>query len=72
MFNYGFNIFRITTAELQIIQRALAQSFRSTIHIHIYSLDYLTSTEMGLANWKVIVLCSSHLRLLGKCVRMWH
>ncbi len=27
---------------------------------------------MGLANWKVIVLCSSHLRWLGKCVHMWH
>ncbi len=72
MFHYGFNILRTTTAELQIIQRALATSFRSTIHIHIYSLDYLTSTEMGLANWKVIVLCSSHLRWLGKCVHMWH
>lgn len=34
----------------------------------IYSLDYPTSTEMGLANWKVIVLCSSCLRWPGKCV----
>lgn len=75
MFNYGFNILRITTAELQIIQRALAAftpSILSTIHIDIYSIFSLTSTEMGLANWKVIVLCSSHLRWLGKCVRMWH
>ncbi len=75
MFNYGFNILRITTTELQIIQRDLAAftpSFLSTIHIDIYSIDSLTSTEMGLANWKVIVLCSSHLRWLGKCVRMWH
>lgn len=77
IFNYGFNILRITTAELQIIQRALAaftQEF-SVYYPHwysIYSIDSLTSTEMGLANWKVIVLCSSHLRWLGKCVRMWH